>query len=92
MFDYDRNRLGEYLKEARTRAKLTQAEVSRGIGYSSAQFVSNIERGASVAPIAALSKMAKLYNIGIGKIVEIIIDGQRQVLTKKLNQVSRRQP
>ena len=36
---------GAYLKSKRTKAQLSQTEVSEALGYTSPQFISNFERG-----------------------------------------------
>ena len=45
---------GEYLKEKRVAADLTQKEVAEKIGYSSAQYISNFERGIALPPLSKL--------------------------------------
>lgn len=57
------SRLGDFLKEKRERAGLSQKTVSNKLGYSTAQFVSNWERGISHPPVTALKKIAHLYGI-----------------------------
>jgi transcriptional regulator with XRE-family HTH domain len=55
MLEYDRKKLGTYLKDVREDANLTQADVSHKLGYTSPQFISNIERGISVVPLKTLA-------------------------------------
>jgi len=61
MLQYERIKVGAHLKDCRERANLTQAKVSKALGYSSTQFLSNIERGVSVAPICVLAKVMRIY-------------------------------
>ncbi len=55
--------LASFLKERRIAAGLSQIDVSRKLGYTSAQFVSNWERGIAKPPIEALAKIIKLYPV-----------------------------
>ena len=85
MLEYDRKKLGQYLKDTREKvASMTQAEVSLKLGYTSPQFISNIERGISVAPLKTLSKMVALYKVGPDHVVKIILESQRKLLREKL--------
>jgi transcriptional regulator with XRE-family HTH domain len=83
MLEYDRKKLGDYLKTARSKVDLTQANVSERFGYSSPQYVSNIERGISVMPLKLLARMLKLYKVGHQEAMEIILESQRDLLRKK---------
>lgn len=58
-----RKSVGAFLRAKRESAGLTQSDVSGELGYGTAQFVSNWERGISMPPMAALPKIAKLYKI-----------------------------
>lgn len=84
MLTYDRKKLGEYLKAARERADLSQMEVAEALGYTSPQFISNIERGTSVAPLKTLAKMISLYKQKPDQMLKIILDSQRKFLAEKL--------
>lgn len=82
MIEYDRGTLGAYLKEARQKIGLTQGDVSTKLGYSSPQFISNIERGASVAPLDMLARLVKLYKSNPDDIVNIILETQKVIVRK----------
>lgn len=84
MLEYDRKKLGDFLKETRESSHLTQAEVSERLGYSSPQFISNIERGISVIPLKTLAKMVSLYKANPEIVVRIILDSQKKLLREKL--------
>jgi len=55
--------LAEFLKEKRVYSGLSQMDVAKKLGYTSAQFVSNWERGLSSPPIHTLRKLSELYQI-----------------------------
>jgi transcriptional regulator with XRE-family HTH domain len=69
-------------KNLRERAGLTQKEVSDTLGYSTPQFISNVERGRCRFPIEKLPKIRKLYKLSPEKIVEIILNEERRGLMK----------
>lgn len=84
MLEYDRKKLGTYLKDVREGAELTQADVSNKLGYTSPQFISNIERGISVVPLKTLARMVNLYKVNPESVVKIILESQRKLLREKL--------
>lgn len=57
------NKLAIHLKNARLKAKLSQADVSKRLGYSTPQFISNWERGVSHPPIHSLKTLGALYKV-----------------------------
>ena len=84
MLDYDRKRLGAFLRDMREGSEWTQLEVSRKLGYTSPQFISNIERGISVVPLKTLARMIQLYKCDTEEVVNIILESQRRLLKGKL--------
>lgn len=84
MLEYDRKKLGDFLRDTREGSQLTQADVSQRLGYSSPQFISNIERGISVIPLKTLAKMVHLYKVNPEIVVKIILESQRKLLREKL--------
>ena len=84
MLEYDRKKLGTFLKDVREQAAFTQADVSSRLGYTSPQFISNIERGISVVPLKTLSRMVSLYKVNPESVVKIILESQRKLLREKL--------
>lgn len=55
--------LGKYLRDKRTRAKLSQGDVAKLAGYTTPQFVSNIERGISPPSIEFLKIVKAPYKL-----------------------------
>jgi transcriptional regulator with XRE-family HTH domain len=70
---------------ARKRAEFTQREVSLALGYSSAQFISNFERGMAIPPLKKLKLMRSLYKMDAEELVEVILSAKRAVLMKALS-------
>lgn len=67
------NSLGKILKEKREKVGFSQAEVSKKLGYSSPQFVSNWERGLSTPPVTSLRSIAQLYKIPPDQLFQIYL-------------------
>ncbi len=67
-------KLGKYLKEKRISSELTQFEVASRLGYTSAQFISNMERGCCFPPNKVLRGMVKLYKIPVDELLEFLVE------------------
>jgi transcriptional regulator with XRE-family HTH domain len=76
--------LGEYLQKMRTQAGLTQREVSLALGYSSAQFISNFERGIAVPPLKKLKVLIKMYDMSVEEVMNIILAAEREIMLNTL--------
>lgn len=77
--------LGRSLKRLRTKAGLSQKDAARVLGYTTAQFLSNWERGISEPPIKTIPKLAKLYNTDARFLFECIRDAKIADMREKLN-------
>ena len=73
------------LKTLRMKAGLSQKEVASSLGYTTAQFISNIERGVAMPPIKDLPKLAKLYNTDASYLFGCLRDAKLRELSTKLN-------
>lgn len=76
--------LGEYLQAMRTKAGLTQREVSLALGYSSAQFISNFERGIAVPPLKKLKVLVKMYDMPVETVMDMILEAEREIILSAL--------
>ncbi len=68
------NSLAAFLKQKRTEVGLSQKDVSVKLGYSTAQFVSNWERGVSNPPISSMKKISKVYNVSPEDLFQVALD------------------
>ena len=66
--------LSDFLKEKRTQVGLSQKDVADRLGYSSAQFISNWERGLSSPPMHTLKKLAEMYNVNVDEMFDVILE------------------
>ncbi|WP_415062655.1 helix-turn-helix domain-containing protein [Bdellovibrio sp.] len=76
--------LAELLKEKRIAANLSQREVATRLGYTTAQFVSNWERGVSSPPVQMLKKIADLYRTSAEELFEAMLFTTLQKVQKDL--------
>lgn len=76
--------LGGYLQKMRMKSGLTQREVSQTLGYSSAQFISNFERGIAVPPLKKLKVLMKMYDMPAETVMGLILDAEREILVSAL--------
>jgi transcriptional regulator with XRE-family HTH domain len=76
--------IGSYLREHREKAGLSQMEVSRALGYTTSQFLSNCERGVSSLPLEKLPALVKLYGMSRRQLIEFILKAQRTYLEREL--------
>lgn len=87
-------RIGKLLAEKREGSGLTQAQVAKKLGYTTAQFVSNWERGLSYPPIKAIPTISKLYKVPAKVIFEAVlktaIEMQEQAMRKEFASLKRR--
>lgn len=69
--------LSAYMKRSREAAGLSQLEVGRKLGFTSAQFVSNWERGISGPPIKSLIRLKSIYKLDVNYVVDLIVESTR---------------
>ena len=77
-------KLGAFLQENRVRANLSQKEVADRLGYSSAQFISNFERGIASPPLRHLKVMIELYNMSVEKVMGIVMEEEARIMKEIL--------
>ena len=77
--------LGSYLKDKRSSKGLTQSDVARKLGYSTPQFISNIERGLCAPPVKNLKVLVKLYKLDPEELLDIILNEEESSLRKALS-------
>ena len=58
-----------YLKKLREKAGLTQVQLAQGLGYTSAQFVSNWERGLALMPAGKFRHAARMFGVPVSDLI-----------------------
>ena len=77
--------LGKYLKERRLAAGYSQGDIGKKLGYSSAQFISNFERGNCAPPLPALKTLVGLYKINVEEVIGLILKEHESFLREKIS-------
>jgi transcriptional regulator with XRE-family HTH domain len=78
--DLRRQLIGFKLRERRIEVGLTQWDLARELRYSTAQFVSNWERGLSLPPVTALPPLAHLLKIQPKQMIDIFHAYERAIM------------
>lgn len=84
--DERKNALGQFLKESRMSAGLSQGQVADALKFTTAQFISNWENGRSSPPVKYLEKLISLYSLNVGVLYDLLIDysvAQTEIRTRK---------
>ena len=76
--------LAKYLKEKRLAANLSQINIAHRLGYGSAQFISNWERGVARPPVSAIKKIAEVLRVPADEIFEIVLRAEIARVTEDL--------
>ncbi|MBX2986959.1 MAG: helix-turn-helix transcriptional regulator [Bdellovibrionaceae bacterium] len=76
--------LGSYLKQKRAVIGLSQSEVASHLGYSTAQYISNFERGVCQPSMKILARLAKLYKLNIDEFFDVVVEQQKQEIASYL--------
>jgi transcriptional regulator with XRE-family HTH domain len=76
---------GEFFKEARIKAGLSQVDVAKKFGWTSGQQVSNAERGLSQFPIRRLKALCHLLGVDPREGLKIYLDDLNRRETKKFH-------
>lgn len=83
---------GLYLKEKRVNAKLSQNDVAELLGYTSAQFISNWERGLCSPPMDVLQRLIKLYKADPRHLVQLMLEDNERVIIEEFTRHNIRLP
>jgi hypothetical protein len=54
------------------------------LGYSSAQFISNFERGIALPPLKKMRALNELYGGDAERMIDLIIESERKILSSSL--------
>lgn len=64
------NRAGKLIKERRLKKNITQWELAYDLGLSTAQFISNIERGRAPLPAKYIPKLSSCLKVSAKTLME----------------------
>lgn len=79
--------LGKMFKKSRLKEELSQGDVSKSLGYTSPQYLSNVERNISTPSPLMLKRMCDLYGIdykiSATAVIDNIVERNKNNLLKK---------
>lgn len=81
--------LGTFLQEARVAANLSQWDVAKKLGYTSPQFISNLERGISSPPLKVLKVLVDMYGISSKELIEVVTIEQERVMETCIRRIKK---
>jgi transcriptional regulator with XRE-family HTH domain len=81
--------VGNFVRRQRERARLTQWQVARKLGYGTAQFVSNWERGVSVPPGKDLYRVARILGVAPEQMLEVVRRHERECFARRDRQIAK---
>lgn len=79
--------ISKFLKEERLKKGLSQGEIAHKLGFTSPQFISNIERGLAFPPVDKLKKIATLLGLDVELLVDLYFEDKKEQILKKLKKV-----
>lgn len=80
----DRKSFGKFLQSAREDKGVTQAAVATHFGDSSAQFISNVERGLATIPKSRMKDWAKMVGVPLATLIDHRISVEKQKIRKAM--------
>ena len=84
------NKLGLFLKQKRLQRRLSQRDVSDFMGYSTPQFISNLERGRANLPMNQLKKFQQVLGVDSKELCEKYIEHLEEIFQKKVDFAKKR--
>ncbi|MGE3973373.1 MAG: helix-turn-helix domain-containing protein [Bdellovibrionales bacterium] len=81
--------LSNYLSDKREKSNLSQLDLGTQLGFTSAQFVSNWERGISLPSPSCLPKLVSLLKLDKRKLISLILKHQEEVFLAKFKEAEK---
>ena len=75
--------VGGFIKKRRTVLKLTQKQLSESLGFTSSQFISNLERGVAEIPPSRIKDFANILQVDPSEMAKLVSESlKRKVFMK----------
>ena len=81
---------GERIKKAREAAGLSQREITDALGWSSPQFISNVERGLAHLPPHCIPAVARMIKISESVLIDDLAEIYRQKCVDAVKKAKRK--
>lgn len=79
--------LAQLLKGAREARGLSQAEVAKKLGYTSPQFISNMERGLCAPPLKAIKELVEMYRLKQDELIQAVMADQELFMKESVTKL-----
>jgi transcriptional regulator with XRE-family HTH domain len=76
--------LTQFLRKKRIEKKITQLQAATALGHSTAQYVSNFERGLCEPSIETVLKLCEYYGISKRELYDLMLELYESALKKKI--------
>lgn len=76
--------IGNYIRKCREKSGLSQGDVADALGYSTAQFISNWERGLASPPLTTLPRLQKLIGIKVNTFINLYVAETRRMIRQEM--------
>ncbi|MES2965742.1 MAG: helix-turn-helix transcriptional regulator [Bdellovibrionota bacterium] len=76
--------ISHFFREKRTAAGLTQFESATNLGHSTAQYISNLERGLCEPSLEMALKLCDMYSVPKRELYDLLLEVYEQELKKRL--------
>jgi transcriptional regulator with XRE-family HTH domain len=83
--DQASRRFQNFLRTARTERGFSQADLASALGYESAQYVSDWERGVSSPPMKKLAKIAEILEVDMDRFFDHLLEVAQERVTTDLS-------
>lgn len=77
--------LAKLLKRAREGRGFSQAEVAKKLGYTSPQFISNMERGLCAPPLKAVKELVDIYRLRHDELIQAVTADQELYMKESVS-------
>jgi transcriptional regulator with XRE-family HTH domain len=75
---------GPAISKMREKANLTQKGIATALKLSSAQFISNWERGAAKIPVRMVPKLSKVLKVKPEAVIDVMVADTKATMLKKM--------
>ena len=80
--------VGNFIKKRREVLKLTQRQLSNSLGFSSSQFISNLERGIAEIPPSRIKDFAEVLQMDNNEFANLVSESLKRKILKKTDMIS----
>lgn len=83
--------MGNILTKMRKDKNITQIQIARRFGWTSAQFVSNWERGTAPIPASAIPGLASMFDVSIDTLEKIMLEAYLENMRARYGKLKKSQ-